>query len=197
MASMSSAQVPARGASHYAKGTAANMIRSMAVILAITLGIFFLAGRSNTGPTEDLDVAGTAQHHAVQAGQHFAYPEDLPDGWTATSVRYERSGEVMTWNAGYTTPDEEYVSVQQAVDPGDEWVGTRTGDGERVGTLTSNDGRDWIRRDREGEVRRSLVHAPEAKGELTTVVTGTGSWEQLEGFADHLVEADPKGGSAG
>ncbi len=29
----------------------------------------------------------------------------------------------------------------------------------------------------------------DSKGELTTLVTGTGSWEQLELFADHLEPA--------
>ncbi|WP_435202731.1 DUF4245 domain-containing protein [Janibacter sp. GS2] len=192
--------VPARGASHYAKGTAANMVRSLAVILAISLAIFAMSGRGNSRSPESLDVPGTAQHRAEQAGQPFAYPTDLPDGWIATNVRYERSTDgVMAWNAGYTTPDEEYVSVQQAADPETAWITSQTHDGESVGTLTTQDGRAWVKRDREGQVQRSLVHEPAAKGELTTIVTGTGSWKQLEGFANRLVEATPgaKGASAG
>lgn len=197
MSSMTSApdsteeRPPARGASHYAKGTASNMIRSMAVILAILLAFYFVAGQSNSQTPESVDVPGTAQHHAQQAGEPFAYPKDLPEGWRATTVRYEKStNDAMTWNAGYTTPDEEHVSVRQAVDPGDEWVNVQTNNGDSVGTLTTEDGEDWVKRDREGKVQRSLVLEPEAKGELTTVVTGTGSWEQLEDFADRLVEAE-------
>lgn len=190
---------PARGASHYAKGTAANMVRSMAVILAIALGIYFVAGRGHTRSPESVDVPGSAQHHAQQAGEAFAYPEGLPEGWVATTVRYEKSGDAMTWNAGYTTPDEEHVSIRQAADADGAWINTQTNEGDTAGSYTSEDGRDWVKRDREGQVQRSLVHDPEAKGELTTVVTGTGSWKQLEGFADRLVEAEagPKGGSAG
>lgn len=183
--------VPSRGASHYAKGTAANMVRSMAVILAIVLAFFFITGRSNSRTPESLDVSGTAQHNAQQAGHPFAYPTDLPQGWVATSVRYEKStGDAMTWNAGYTTPDEEYVSVRQTVDASDEWITVQTNEGDPTGTLTTEDGRDWTQRDSDAKEQRSLVHAPEAEGELTTVVTGTGSWEQLEGFADRLVEAE-------
>lgn len=198
---------PARGASHYAKGTAANMVRSMAVILVLVLAIYVVAGLDNSQAPESLDVEGSAQHHAQQSGHPFAYPEGLPDGWVATSVRYETSGEAMTWNAGYTTPDEEHVSIRQAADPGDAWLGAQTDDGTTVGSVTTKDGEDWVQRDREGKDRRSLVNEPEAKGELTTVVTGTGSWEQLEGVAERLVEADTgsrstggagsKGGSAG
>lgn len=201
MSSMSSAPEsaqetppPARGASHYAKGTAANMIRSMLVILAILLGWYVVSGQSNEQPAEKIDVAEAAQHRAQQAGQPFAYPEDLPKGWVATSVRYEKStGDAMTWNAGYTTPDEEHVSVRQAVDPGAEWVDVQTNEGETAGTVTTKDGETWVRRDREGQTQRSLVQEPDAKGELTTVVTGTGSWKQLEGFADRLVEAKTRG----
>ncbi len=191
---------PARGASHYAKGTVANMVRSMAVILAIVLAFYLVAGRSNSQTPESVDVAGTAQHHAQQAGHPFAYPEDLPEGWVATTVRYETStNDAMTWNAGYTTPDEQHVSIRQAVDPGDAWVNVQTNKGASAGTLTTEDGRDWAKRDSDGKVQRSLVLEPERKGELTTVVTGTGSWEQLEGFADRLVEAETgaKGDSAG
>lgn len=182
--------VPARGASHYGKGTVANMARSMAVILAITLGLFFMTGRPNSTTPESIDVAGTAEFRAQQAGQPFAYPEELPEGWAATNVRYVRSkGDVMVWNAGYTTPDGEYVSVQQAVDPGQGWVNTQTNNGARVGTLTTDDGRVWAKRDREGKVQRSLVNSPDDASELTTLVTGTGSWEQLELFAERLVPA--------
>lgn len=184
--------VPARGASHYAKGSAANMFRSMAVIVAITLAFFFVAGRPNTRTPESVDVAGTAQYRAEQAGQPFAYAKGLPEGWVATNVRYVRSkGDVLVWNAGYTTPDGEYVSVQQAVDPGEAWLDTQTNNGAKVGTLTTKDGRTWVKRDREGKVQRSLVDAPKDPQELATLVTGTGSWKQLEEFANHLVEAKP------
>lgn len=183
--------VPARGASHYAKGSAANIARSMAVIVAITLALFVMTGRPNSTTPQSIDVPGTAVVRAEQAGQPFAYPEDLPDGWAATNVRYVRSkGDVMVWNAGYTTPDGEYVSVQQALDPGQPWIDTQTNNGARVGTVTTDDGRVWAKRDREGKVQRSLVNVPKDPTELTTLVTGTGSWAQLEEFADRLVPAE-------
>ena len=47
----------------------------------------------------------------------------------------------------------------------------------------------WAKRDREGKVQRSLVNSPDDASELTTLVTGTGSWEQLELFAERLVPA--------
>lgn len=95
----------------------------------------------------------------------------------------------MVWNAGYTTPDAQYVSVQQAVDPGQDWVDTQTNQGRVIGRIETEDGTRWVQRDREGKVQRSLVHVPDDRTELTTLVTGTGSWEQLEEFAEHLTPA--------
>lgn len=182
--------VPARGASHYAKGTSANMMRSMLVIVGIGLALFLVTARPNSVTPESVDVASAAQYRGGQAGQPFAYAEGLPDGWVATSVRYARSkGDVMVWNAGYTTPDAQYVSVQQAVDPGQDWVDTQTNQGRVIGRIETEDGTRWVQRYREGKVQRSLVHVPDDRTELTTLVTGTGSWEQLEEFAEHLTPA--------
>lgn len=191
---MSQTPVPNRGASHYAKGSAANMARSMIVILAITLVVFLVVGRTSSVTPADVDVPAAAQANAAQAKQPFAYATDLPDGWTGTSARYVRSkGDVLMWNAGWTTPDGQYVSVQQVVDAPQDWVDTQTNNGARVGTWTDEDGTEWLRREREGKVQRSLVDDPEGEGELTTLVTGTGSWEQLQTLVGHLTEADPAG----
>lgn len=194
MCAMSESTAPPRGVSHYAKGTVANMLRSMAVIVALTFAVFLLVGRTSSVTPANVDVPAAAEQHARQAQQPFAYPEGLPEGWTATNVRYVRSkGDLLMWNAGYTTPDGQYVSVQQAVDAPKDWIDTQTNHGSRDGTVTSDDGREWSKRDREGKVQRSLVHDPTGKGELTTLVTGTGSWEQLELVANSLTEVELEG----
>lgn len=191
---MSQTPVPSRGASHYARGSAINMARSMVVIVAITLVVFLVVGRTSSVTPADVDVASAAQANAAQAKQPFAYAADLPEGWTGTSARYVRSkDDVLMWNAGYVTPDGQYASVQQAVDPPQSWIDTQTNNGATAGTWTGEDGTEWLRRDREGKVQRTLVDDPKGEGQLTTLVTGTGSWEQLGELADHLVEADPAG----
>ncbi|WEV78016.1 DUF4245 domain-containing protein [Janibacter cremeus] len=181
--------VPARGASHYAKGTAANMVRSMVVIVVITFALYLISGRTNGTATDTVDVVGTAQHHAQQSGHPFAHPKDLPAGWAPSSVRYASSEGAMTWQAGYTTPDDEYVSVKQAADPAEEWVGVQTHGGAATGELTTDDGREWTKRATDGGGQRSLVLQPQEWDGLTTVVTGSGSWSQLEEFAERLVPA--------
>lgn len=184
--------VPARGASHYAKGTAANMARSLSVLLALTLGLFLVTSVTSRSEPESLDVAAVAEQRADQAGHPLAYAQDLPEGWVATSARYVRSSDdVMMWNAGYTTPDGEHVAVQQALDPPQSWVDTQADHGEQMGSAET-DGHAWVkRRGGEGPVY-SLVDDPSDASEVTTIVTGTGGFEQLETFADHLVVAEPR-----
>src|SRR5690606_33818081 len=97
--------VPARGSSHYARGTAANMIRSMVVILVIVFALYFISGRTNGTAQDTVDVVGTAQHHAQPSGHPYAYPKDLPEDWTPSSARYASSEVAMTWQAWCTTPD--------------------------------------------------------------------------------------------
>lgn len=188
--------VPARGASHYAKGTAANMIRSMAVIIVIAFALYFISGRTNGSSTDTVDVVGTAQHHAQQSGHPYAYPKDLPDGWEASTVRYASASGVMAWQAGYSTPDDTYVSLRQAADPDEEWVGAQVQGGEVVGELTTDDGREWVKHSVDGAVQRSLVLEPQESEGLTTVVTGSASWAQLQLFAEELVPAGPSGSDA-
>ena len=136
---------------------------------------------------EQVDVVAAVEQHARQAGQPFEYAAGLPEGWTPTSYRYVRSkDQLMMWSATWTTPDGQYVAVQQVADATDSWVSTMTNNGKQVGKVTTEDGRAWLKRDREGKVQRSLVHRQPGEGELTTLVTGTGTFEQLETFANHL-----------
>lgn len=182
-------------ASHYAKGSVANIIRSMLVVGGITMVLFFLVARTNSVTPESVDVAEAAEQHASQARLPFEYAEGLPGGWTPVTERYVRSkDDLMMWSATYKTPDGEYVAIQQVEDATDSWVNTQTNNGARAGTVTTKDGRSWLKREREGKVQRSLVNEPDgsAKGELTTLVTGTGTFAQLEEFANHL-KAAPTG----
>ena len=177
--------------SHYAKGSVANIVRSLLVIGAITAALFFLISRTSSVTAEQVDAAAAAEQHGRQAGLPFEYASDLPEGWTPTSSRYVRSkDELMMWSATWTTPDGQYVAVQQVADATDSWVSTMTNNGKQVGTVTTQDGRTWLKRDREGKVQRSLVHRQTGEGELTTLVTGTGTFEQLETFANHLEAVD-------
>lgn len=177
-------------ASHYAKGSVANVVRSLLVVAGMAAVIFLMVARTSSVSGDQADIEAAAQQHASQAGHPFEYATDLPEGWTSDSQRYVRSkDDLMMWSATWKTPDGEYVAVQQVADATDTWVNTQTNNGKRIGTVQTADGREWLQREREGKVQRSLVNRGEGEGELTTIVTGTGTFDQLLELANHLEAA--------
>ena len=88
-----------------------------------------------------------------------------------------------TWHAGYQTPSGTYVAVEQTMDPTREWVEAQTNRAPKIGTLEAG-GRTWTKYERDTKVQNSLVDDPQAPGELTTLVTGTASFEEMADFVD-------------
>jgi Protein of unknown function (DUF4245) len=172
--------------SSYANGSAANMVRSLLVIGALVALLVAIVPRVNTVSQPPVDVASTAAEVARSSGWPIERPEGLPEGWKATSVRYVRSTDgLMTWHAGYQSPTGNYVALEQTQDATSEWVSAQTNRAPRTGELQAG-GRTWGQYVRTGKVQNSLVEQPEGEGRLTTIVTGTGTFEELAAFAEAL-----------
>jgi Protein of unknown function (DUF4245) len=172
--------------SGYASGSVANMLRSLLVIGALVALLVAIVPRVNTVSQPPVDVASTAVEVARSSGWPIERPEGLPDGWKATSVRYVRSTDgLMTWHAGYQSPTGNYVAVEQTRDATSEWVSAQTNRAPQTGKLAAG-GRTWGTYVRTGKVQNSLVAAPTTPQGLTTIVTGTGSFEELAAFAETL-----------
>jgi hypothetical protein len=170
--------------SSYAQGSVANMLRSLLVIGAIMAVLVLLFPRIQP-PPPDVDVLETAQQVEQSTGWPVSAPRDLPAGWVATRAQYLRSTDgLMTWRAGYETPEGDYAAFQQTVDATDAWVAQQVNRSPRVGQVDVA-GASWDQYDRGAKVQRSLVRRG-GTGEITTVVTGTASWEELEGLAESL-----------
>lgn len=182
--------------SSYANGSVANMLRSLLVICAILAVAFLGVGRVNSVTPQTVDDRVAAQGVADRTGRAVAVPDGLGDGWTATSARYVRSTDgLMMWHAGYTTPDGRHVAVQQVVGATDNWVSAQTIDPPPGGVWTDADGRRWERLERVDKDQRSLLDRPTDPKAVTTLVTGTASYEQLERFAEALTDVRPTPGS--
>ena len=180
---MERASAPQR-VSSYASGSLANMLRSLLVIAAIMAVIVLMFPQVQPTPP-DVDVVETAQQIEDSTGWTLLVPQDLPEGWTPTRAQYRRSTDgLMTWHAGFETPAGEYAALQQTLDATDDWVTTQVNRSPRAGELEVA-GRTWERYDRTGKVQRSLVDRGGPQ-EMTTVITGTASWEELEEFAESL-----------
>ena len=172
--------------SAYANGSAANIVRSLLVIGAIVAVLVAIVPRVSSVSQPPVDVADTAQQVAADTGWPISAPRDLPEGWRATSVRYVRSTDgLMTWHAGYVSADGRYVALEQTKDATTEWVSAQTNRARVTGQVQAG-GLTWDTLVRSGKVQNSLVHHGEAPGVLTTIVTGTGTFEELKLFADAL-----------
>lgn len=177
--------------SRYAMGSLPNMARSLVVIVALMAAVIFMVPRVNSLSGPPVDIAKTAREVAVESGWPVSTAQGLPKGWQATSARYVRTGEgAMTWLAGYQAPSGNYVSVEQTMDASSTWVETEVNRAVDRGTVEV-DGRTWTKYERPSKIQNSLVHRPEASGELTTLVTGTGTFEELAVLIEHLEPVTP------
>ncbi len=172
--------------SSYANGSVANMARSMLVVAAIVAALILIVPRVNGITQPPVDIEAAAVGVAQESGWPVSRARGLPDGWRATTVRYVRSTDgLMTWHAGYQTPDGNYVAVEQTKDATSGWVAAETNRAAQVGEVRAA-GRTWLKYERSPKVQRSLVWRAPSGTELTTVVTGTGTFQELEAFAEHL-----------
>ena len=173
--------------SPYANGSAVNMIRSLLVVGALVALLVAIVPRVNNVSQPPVDVAGTARQVAADTGWPIEVPDDLPDGWKATSVRYVRSTDgLITWHAGYQSPSGNYVAIEQTKDATQEWVSAQTNRARQTGERQVGD-RTWGTYVRSGKVQNSLVHRAERPDQLTTIITGTGTFDELTAFTERLV----------
>ena len=124
-------------------------------------------------------------------GSRVVEPVGLPEDWKATSARYTvTTGGFPTWHAGYQTPTGTYVAVEQTMDPTRQWIESQTNRAPSVGTLEAG-GRTWTKYERDTKVQNSLVDSPEGEGVLTTLITGTATFEEMAQFVETLQPVAP------
>lgn len=168
------------------RATWPHMIASLLVVLGIVVALLLLVPRTNAITQPPVDVAAGARAAAPQVDFTPSVPSGLPSGWRATSVRTTRStGSVMTWHAGYITSDDQYAAVEQGQNVPLEWLRSQTNRGLEKGTQLV-DGEPWRVFVRQDKLQNSLVHQ---RGDVTTIVTGTASFQDLGVLAASLVPA--------
>ncbi len=172
--------------SRYSLGTLPNMLRSLVVIVAVMSVVFFMVPRVSSVSQPPVDVQANAASVRNTTGWPIEVPVGLPDGWQATAVRYVRStGGLMTWHVGYQSPAGTYVALEQTRGATNDWVRAQTNRAP-AGESVTIDGTPWTKYVRADKVQNSLVDRPTGTSALTTVVTGTGTFEELTEFVKHL-----------
>ena len=165
------------------------MVRSLVVVGVLVLLLIAIVPRVSSISQPPVDVAAASVEIARESGWPIERPEGLPPGWKATSVRYVRSTDgLMTWHAGFQSPTGNYVAIEQTKDATPEWISAQTNRAKETGQLQAG-GRTWATFVRSGKVQNSLVNRATAPGQLTTIVTGTGTFQELQTFVEALHQA--------
>ena len=153
------------------------------LVAAIILGVTWRS-HSQTLPPVDYDGA-VAQ--AVEAKVFpILVPKPLPTGYVATSARFEAetygaTGDVR-WYTGFTTPDREFVSLWQSTGPMGKILAATSNHGECSQKQVINNV-EWIKCENPKPLARVLAVK---KDGVSTVVSGTASFAELEAFINSL-----------
>lgn len=89
-----------------------DIVRSMVVIAAIILalyGVGQLFTSNEKAEVETVDYTSIVAQARPAATFPLAAPTSLPEGWRATSARFQANG----WHLGVLTDDDEYVGLEQ------------------------------------------------------------------------------------
>lgn len=181
--------------------TVLDMVLSMAVVLGAVALVLVFVWRPQQEAVKPVDI-GVTLATATRAAPFAPLVADpaiaVFAGWVPTSVRFEptpKSDEQFVWHVGYVidggaegTADDAYVQLVQSVAASDAFVAEQTADGV-AGEPVRIDGVAWTRYETPG--RRSLVRSAPANdgtaaSAVTTVVSGTLGWPELEQVAAAL-----------
>lgn len=174
----------AQGTKDRARQTVRDLVISMAVVGAFVAFLFLIVLRPTPDPVKTVEVAGSAQQAQATGAFEVLVPQGLPPGWRATSARFTPGVDpgTGTWFNGYLNPDDAFVAVVQQDFDVEDFVIEQTDQGMPEGTVTI-DGVNWQQYASAESGELSLVNV---SPEVTTVVTGTVGYDQLEDFAGRL-----------
>ena len=172
------------------------MIGAM-LVLVVGVGAFVLLRDANRvapgSPVRAVDYAQSAEFAAEAATFDLLAPPELPEGWIATSVRFDDTGD-QAWHLGVLTDEQRYIGLEQAERTVGAMVADFVDENAVEGGQVQVAGDTWVRW---ADPDRDLDADPAADGEAdlalvredggaTTLVVGTVSQDQLADFAASL-----------
>ena len=177
MSSPDAAPQPTGRRNAHLRKTVGDMVRSMAVVLAVVFVIVLLAWRPLPEEVKVIDLGPAVALAATQADYPIVAPAGLADEWRPTSARWEataQSGDAPVLHLGFVSPSDEYAQVTVSGTASERFLTEQTSGGAPVGTREI-DGVVW--QEWQSEDRRSLVLIDEG---VTTIVSGTADWPEIE-----------------
>ncbi|MBL1081190.1 DUF4245 domain-containing protein [Streptomyces actinomycinicus] len=163
--------------------TARDMIISLALIGIAAAVVYFLSvPHDDHAPDLKRVDYGVELVTARRAASYpVAAPEGLPSTWKATSVRFQGESSDR-WHLGFQTPDDQYVQIEQSTQKPSEFIDQASQGGKATQRTERIDGRTWTRYTGGRYDALVLQDTPGS----TTVVAGTGSFEELKTMAAAL-----------
>jgi len=146
------------------------MVGAMVVLLAVVVAfvVFRDANRDlPEGAVEPVDYLEPAAFARDQVDFTLLAPRSLPEGWTATSVRFA-GGDAPSWHLGMLTDDRRYVGIEQERKPGPDMVEEFVDEQATRGDDVTIGGETWQTWTDAGD-DTALVRQTD---EVTTVVVG-------------------------
>lgn len=169
-----------------------DMVRSMAVVLAVVGVVLLVTWRPQPDPIKEVSLEPLVTFASSQAG----FPVFVIDTEAQpTSVRWESteaSDGQLVWHVGYVSSDEQYLQLSQSLADSDTYLAEQTVDGLRLadyanlpGTVQELTTDGWVPfKNGSIDARRSLVRTNDGS---TTIISGTGPWSDLGDAARSLV----------
>ncbi|MBD0422900.1 DUF4245 domain-containing protein [Streptomyces sp. TRM S81-3] len=165
--------------------TARDMVLSLGVIVLAGLVMWVFIPHDDKEPDiKRVDYRVELLTARRAAPYPVAAPEGLAKEWKPTSVRY-RGDDFDTWHLGFHTPDGEYVQVQQSTQKPARFIEDATQGAAKTERAEEIGGRTWTRYTG-GRYDALVLQDVDGMKGATTVVAGTGSFEQLADMAAAL-----------
>lgn len=163
------------------QGNAKSMVLSMIACLAGCLVLLALIPRQGATKLPTVQAAQVAREVAAGTKWDVAIADGLGAPWRAVNVAMVPGDaeHAQRWRAGYQGSGEDYLSIQQRKNGGAGWV-KEIASGSDAGSVNVA-GVGW-RKVEMARDQKALVRSQPLAG-LDTVVTGKGSWQQLQQVA--------------
>lgn len=166
----------------------------MFVIGLIILGLFAFGKLFTTTPEETVSTVDYQQvlvQAQVGTSLPLLAPTTLPDGWRATSARFDPGvdGTGGTWHLGVLTDDDEYVGLEQTPLSIDRAV-ARWAEGSDDSGSAQVAGQVWSVRAGPGNRIAYVVR----EGDRTTLINGTVPQTVLEDYIESLSSSPSSSG---
>lgn len=151
------------------------------IVLVVLVGAFVLLRDLNrvdpVSPVQPVDFQQPADYARGEADFELLAPEELPEGWTATSVRFT-DGREQAWHLGVLTAERRYVGLEQADRPVSDMVEDFVDEDAERGEDVTVAGEQWESwTDEDDDL--ALVRQTD---EVTTLVVGAVPLTTLEEF---------------